>query len=191
MNSKYLGDALDHWKGSLIEYLSDEALVNNLVVEPMITDLMPWSTNDIETYRRLLRLKPSDQIYHDRSTFSGNRKEYFDELPDNTDLFIDPDTGIATGRALRKHIKVSELNSLLGNLNRVVMVYQHSAKSFFLERICEISEILSLNIRSVHCTVYESGQVAMFFMSRNKGRIQKIRDNLRVHLQGTAENRIL
>jgi hypothetical protein len=55
VNSKFLGDALDHWKGSLLSILSSKELIKNVAVEPMITDVRPWLKQNLETYRRLLR----------------------------------------------------------------------------------------------------------------------------------------
>jgi len=190
VNSKFLGDALDHWKGSLIQFLSSKELVKNMVVEPMITDKRPWSNEDLETYGRLLRLESLSQVYHGKSTFSGKREKYFDRLPGNVDLFLDPDTGIATGNAGRKHVKASELRRLLTNSDRVLMVYQHSARGSFHERLCVIRDTVSRDIPNVHCSAYACGQVAVFFISFNKVRIQEICNALKDYLRGTAESRI-
>jgi hypothetical protein len=190
VNSKFLGDALDHWKGSLIQFLSDKKLIKDLVVEPMITDGRPWSKSDTETYRRLLRLEPSNQIFHSQSTFSGKRDEYFDLLPETTDLFLDPDTGIATGSAGREHVKTSELRRLLANSDRVLMVYQHSARGSFHERLGEITGTVSRDIPNVYCSTYACGRVAVFFLSLNRVRIEGICKALKEHLRGTAESRI-
>ncbi|HYA40080.1 MAG TPA: hypothetical protein VEF34_02155, partial [Syntrophobacteraceae bacterium] len=54
MNSQFLGDALDHWKGSIISLLLSKQLTQNIVAEPMITDLQPWQREDIDTYGRLV-----------------------------------------------------------------------------------------------------------------------------------------
>jgi hypothetical protein len=168
VNTRFLGDALDHWKGSIIQLLAAKELLKNLVVEPMITDERPWLHDDIETYRRLLGLESSNQIYHTRSTFSGKREEYFNLLPNDADLFLDPDIGIATGGAGREHVKTSELRRLLTNSDRVVMVYQHSARGPFHERLDGIKDIISHQIPNVHWSVYECGRVAVFFMSPNR-----------------------
>lgn len=190
MNSKFLGDALDHWKGSLISFLSAKRLVENIVVEPMITDDRPWPNEDLETYGRLLKIDSSSQICHGQSTFSGKREEYFDSLPQDTDIFLDPDTGIATGSAGREHVKVAELGKLLANSDRVLMVYQHSARGYFHERVFEIRDRVSRDIPNVHCIVYECGRVAILFISLDRARIQEIHNALREYLRGTAENRV-
>jgi hypothetical protein len=39
LNLIYLGDALDHWKGSLFESLQQEKAVQGLAVDPMTSDL--------------------------------------------------------------------------------------------------------------------------------------------------------
>jgi len=48
MNQAYLGDALDHWKGSLIAILRrhQPPLLNRLAVVPMATDAQEWGEDD-------------------------------------------------------------------------------------------------------------------------------------------------
>jgi hypothetical protein len=190
VNSKFLGDALDHWKGSLISILSSKGLIRNVAVEPMITDVTPWSKVDLKTYSRLLRLESTSQICHGQSTFSGKRDEYFDEVPEHADVFLDPDTGIATSNGGREHVKLLELGKLLAKSDRVLMVYQHSARGSFHKRLLEIRDRLSREIPNIHCTIYECGRVAVFFISLNRARIHEIQDALKEYLRGTAENRV-
>lgn len=190
MNSEFLGDAFDHWKGSLIAILSNKLLIRNVAVEPMITDATPWSNENLETYRRLLKLGSTSIICHGNATFSEGREEYFDELPQDGDVFLDPDTGIAMGDAKRKHVKVLELRKLLGKSNRVLMVYQHSARGSFHKRLLEIRDKVSNGIPNVYCTVYECGRVAVLFISLDKTRIHEIQNTLQEYLRGTAESRV-
>ena len=190
VNLNFLGDALDHWKGSLISILSSKWLIRNVVVEPMITDERPWSKHDLDTYRRLLRLESASQICHGQSTFSGKREEYFDEIPQEVDVFLDPDTGIATDKGNRKHVKVSELGNLLAKSDRVLMIYQHSARGSFCKWLLEIKKGVSYGIPGVHCTIYECGRVALFFISLSKARIHEIQNALKEYLKGTADKRV-
>lgn len=190
MNSEFLGDAYDHWKGSLISILSSKFLIRNVAVEPMITDAKPWSKIDLETYRRLLRLESTNPICHGESTFSVGREEYFNEVFQDVDVFLDPDIGIATGGASRKHVKVVELRTLLGKSDRVLMVYQHSGRGPFHKRLLEIRNTIAAGIPSVNSTIYECGRVAMFFISLSKTRIHKIQNAIQEHLRGTAEKRV-
>jgi len=44
MKLAHLGDALDHWKGSVIELIGGK----NLRVVPMFTDSNPWTGEQIE-----------------------------------------------------------------------------------------------------------------------------------------------
>jgi hypothetical protein len=197
LNSKYLGDALDHWKGSLISLLVSKQLLQSVVVEPMITDSRPWSDDDFQTYKRLLGLKETNQICHKESTFPGGsseeREDYFNKVPKNGDIFLDPDTGIFTGIGRdsepKKHIKVLELRKLLGESKRVVMVYQHSGRSNFDQWLHAIGSKLTED-RTVHCFVYECKQVAMFFISLKRNRIDEIQAVLKEYLRGTAQLRV-
>lgn len=200
MNSKHLGDALDHWKGSLISLLVSKQLLGSVLVEPMITDPQEWPEEDIQTYKRLLGLEAlgPEAISHAKSTFpGGSRKDYFNEVPKDGDIFLDPDIGIAGDRAKKEHIKVAEIIDLL-KTDRVVMVYQHSAHSNFTQWLLEIKNKLTADAAdagadsagSVHCTVYECDQVAMFFISLNRNRIDKIKAALQKYLRGKAQRRV-
>ena len=191
MNIKFLGDALDHWKGSLLSILSRKELIRNFVIEPMITDDSRWSKEDMETYIRLLRLETANRVCHSQTTFKGAREEYFDEVPQTVDVFLDPDTGIATRNGGRKHLKVLEIGKLLAKSDRVLMIYQHSARGSFDERLRNITGAVSRDIPGVHCAVYKCGRVAMFFISLSKVRIHEIQNALKEYLRGKAQKRVL
>jgi len=47
MNSSFLGDALDHWKGSLFESLQKRRIVCELAVDPMASDLAVWKPDEV------------------------------------------------------------------------------------------------------------------------------------------------
>jgi hypothetical protein len=59
------------------------------------------------------------------------RKEYFDfvrvQLPMNSLIFLDPDTGLKEEGATEKHLRYSELRNLFTELddNSILMIYQH------------------------------------------------------------------
>jgi hypothetical protein len=190
VNSEFLGDAFDHWKGSLIRTLSQQSLIRNVTVDPMITDETAWSEQDLNTYRRLLSLDSSNSVCHGESTFCGDRYDYFSQVPQDIDVFLDPDTGIATSGASRDHVKISELGTLLGNSDRLLMVYQHSARGSFHGRLEQIQNKLSEGVPGIHCCIYECGRVAMFFLSMTRSRVQSIQAALTKFLSGTAEVRI-
>src|SRR5579872_798805 len=94
MNLDYLGDALDHWKGSLFEYLRAKNLLRDFVVDPMATDRERWHEADFSLFARLLRIGPDQIIRHEASLLA--RAQYFAEIAPGGDIFLDPDTGIAT-----------------------------------------------------------------------------------------------
>jgi len=109
MRLQFLGDALDHWKGALFQHLCSENLLKDLHVEPMITDSRIWTPKELNTYARLLQLKNTERIIHSDRTFTRTYPDYFKSIKYSGDLFLDPDTGIATGKAYRKHIKTDEI----------------------------------------------------------------------------------
>jgi len=61
----------------------------------------------------------------------SHRKEYFDfvraQLPMNSLIFLDPDTGLKEKGATVKHLRYSELRNLFTELddNSILMIYQH------------------------------------------------------------------
>ena len=181
MNIQHLGDAYDHWKGSVISILSSRKKIgSNLVVVPMLTDFQLWKAKDLRTYRRLLNLREESTICHEHETFTNHqigRHNYFAGIPNKCDLFLDPDTGISTGNHLtEKHITINEISNLLndgGNRDRVLMVYQHSTRS--RDRFPKIGSML----RRVPYYPFKCGQVAMFFISLSKNRIKAIKNTLR------------
>jgi len=188
MNLEYLGDAFDHWKGSLISILRPR-LICPLTVVPMATDAGNWTPEDWQAYRRLLHLGRADIICE--LPFAAMRDGYFEGVSRDRDIFLDPDTGIATGNARRKHVEIQELNGLLnGSKNRLLMIYQHSARNNFHLRLVDIAGHVQENIQGSHFAVYECRQVAMFFISLDRKRIRDIGKALRAYLIGTANWRI-
>lgn len=124
MNRKFLGDALDHWKGSLFQSLQAADLLQDFAVDPMATDARPWKPGDFTVFTRLLHVNPSQIVPH-RATLR-DRAKYFAEISHHGDLFLDPDTGIATGRVKLAHVSPSEIGDLLdARTNRLLLVYQH------------------------------------------------------------------
>jgi hypothetical protein len=127
MNLRYLGDALDHWKGSLFEYLQTANLLRELGVDAMAGDAEQWQPADWGLFATLLRVKDAQVVRHSR-LLAVDRAGYFKEITHRGDLFLDPDTGIATGRVgdNSQYVFAAELHDLLGREpGRVVVVYQH------------------------------------------------------------------
>jgi len=46
MNLQFLGDALDHWKGSVFEALQNSLLLKGFRVDAMASDSEKWEQND-------------------------------------------------------------------------------------------------------------------------------------------------
>ena len=96
MNLRFLGDALDHWKGSVFEGLQNSNILEDFPVDAMASDIDNWRPEDWSLYAKLLRVRESQIVEH-KATLERNRKKYFDEIPISGDLFLDPDTGVRTG----------------------------------------------------------------------------------------------
>lgn len=192
MNLRYIGDALDHWKGSLLEYLQRAELLRNLAVDPMTSDGNQWSDDDRGLFAQLLKIKPHQLLSHHNS-LGSDRPAYFQELSHPADLFLDPDTGIATGKVKTPvhYLFASELHDLLGRRpHRVVGVYQHIRAQRTRDRLQNIVAVLQRPASPFACCSYESGSVAMLFLSQSRTRIDPIYDKFVSLLNKHAERRI-
>jgi hypothetical protein len=69
MKLTYLGDAHDHWKGSVFQYLQEGEILRNFLVDSMATDASPWNTANSKLYAHLLRIEESHLVQHDRTLF--------------------------------------------------------------------------------------------------------------------------
>jgi hypothetical protein len=179
MNLRYLGDALDHWKGSLLERLQSARLLNRLSVDAMASDAPDWTDSDWKLFATLLRIAPTQIIRH-RAALSISRSDYFREVSHPTDIFLDPDTGIATGRIANasQYLRPTELHALLAaRPSRVVGVYQHIRAVSTRDRLTKIMSVLSSAAQPLCCCSYESSTVAMLFFSRDLLRIKAIYDH--------------
>jgi hypothetical protein len=188
MNLKHLGDALDHWKGSVIELIGDK----KLRVVPMLTDQGQWKQEHFETYARLLHLKPEDVLKRDHLFSSQKRDDYFSDLGEH-DLFLDPDKGIAPDKKAKKeHIKPSEIADLLKeSRSRMLLIYQHSSrkKDGFREKLNLLRSTVSPKDRPMFA--YDSGAVSMVVISQSQKRIKEASDRIHSCLGLVASARII
>jgi hypothetical protein len=186
MKLAHLGDALDHWKGSVIGLIGGK----NVRVVPMFTDDNPWSEKQIEAYARILRLNP-EVVLNKATPFSGKtRHDYFSDLGED-DLFLDPDTGIAPDdKAKTQHISFSEIAGLLPEANsRMLLIYQHASrnKNGLRDKLDLLSEFLG----GCEMFAYDSGSVGMVVISRDRDRVRQTLAGLKCWLGPAASTRIV
>jgi len=175
VNLNFLGDALDHWKGSLFKSLQDAGVVCGLAVDPMASDRKKWTKKDFELFAHLLRVSPSQIILHTADL--EERPRYFAEIPHTGDLFLDPDTGVATGRVKnpKQYIMPVEIKQLLDTANdRMVMVYQHIRAQPVTTRVKSVLDAMQRDIGPFRWCSYESGTVAMIFIARRRKRTDSV-----------------
>lgn len=190
MNLEYLGDALDHWKGSLFEYLLSEGALRHFMVDPMATDGVPWSDADLSLYACLLRINCDQIVPHRASLLSRDR--YFSEIERQGDVFLDPDIGVGVRRSpIVKYVKPRELAALLCSASgRVVAVYQHVRGQKTGKRVDGCLAAIGKEIDSVGWCSYESATVAMLFLSDDQARTHEIALALQKLLGCHAKRRI-
>jgi len=191
MNLRFIGDTQDHWKGSMIETLQRGDLMAGLMVDAMATDPAVWEEEDWQLYSELLRV-PRRRIVSHNALLSVDRGGYFREIPEGVDLFLDPDTGVATGKVQKRdqYIYPKELAGLL-TLSRVVAAYQHGGRSQIRPRLCTVVDAVGTQVPSLACVAYAATSVAMLFFSKDPDRIQPIADAFRALLGRHASDRIL
>jgi hypothetical protein len=191
MNLKYVGDALDHWKGSLFDHLQKQGLLLDFAVDPMATDLDQWIDGDFVLFARLLRINRQQIIDHQASLIS--RSEYFAEITHRGDLFLDPDTGIRTSGSPNpnKYVTPKELAVLLRTTpGRVVVVYQHVRARKTAVRVDGCLCAIAKEIDAVGWCSYESSTVAMLFLCDEDARTLAIATAFRDFLGRHAEYRV-
>ncbi len=192
MNLEYLGDALDHWKGSLFEYLQTEGVLRDFAVDPMAADRKHWNEADFSLFARLLRIKRKQIILH-KESLESSRDKYFAEIVHGGDIFLDPDTGIKTSGSsqIAKYVRASELASLLRSaVGRVVAVYQHVRAQKTCMRVDVCLEAVKEKIDGFGWCSYESPTVAMIFLCDDDMRTTCIERALGSLLGRHAERRV-
>ena len=107
MKLGFIGDTHDCWKGFLLETIERSGLWDGLSVDAMATDYNEWKEEDWQAYAGFLKV-PRPQIIRHDSSLLVDRERYFQEILTEGDLFLDPDTGIATRRA-REPLKKSRI----------------------------------------------------------------------------------
>lgn len=190
MNLAFLGDALDHWKGSLFESLQQSAVLRDFAVDAMASDWTAWQPEDLALFARLLRVQPAQVIRH--TVGLSSRSQYFSEIVHGGDLFLDPDTGVATGtvKSIHQYIKPSEIAGLLLPLDRMLAIYQHIRAQSVSARVDAVCRTLNCAIGSCHWTSYESGTVAMIFLSRSQPRTAAVAEHFGAVLGRHALGRV-
>lgn len=174
MRLQWIGDALDHWKGSLLETLQTRGILEDFCVDPMATDLVKWRPSDYATYADLLRVDSGRLVRHRKSL--ANPGEYFHELPPVQDAFLDPDTGVATGRVRKpeQYVRGEDIRRwLFDGTNRMIAVYQHVRAIPTAERVSQVVSHVDGPELLSWCS-YESGTVAMLFFSLAAHRIEPV-----------------
>lgn len=192
MNLRYLGDALDHWKGSLLESLQEEGLLRNLHVDAMASDKESWTATDNALFARLLRIKPEQLVRH-HHRLSRDRAKYFSEIPTGGDIFFDPDTGIKTGRVKQSehYLTPNELcDAMNRDTRRLVIVYQHVRAQRTRQRVESVLKTLGHQQTPLSCASYESATVALLFFGAEKTRVEKVRNYFTKVLGSHATGRI-
>jgi len=193
MNLQFLGDALDHWKGSVFEALQQSHLLCDFRVDAMASDSEAWRKQDYRLYARLLRVGQHQLVAHE-NVLSGNRSHYFEEISVDGDLFLDPDTGFKTGRVKKppQYLTPAEFLFLLErDKDRIVAVYQHVRAIRTRDRVEKVLQVLRRYAGyNFSCTSYESGTAALLFFGLDRRRVEAIREHFHGLLDEHADKRI-
>jgi hypothetical protein len=194
MNLRFLGDALDHWKGSVFEGLQSSNVLEDFRVDAMASDIENWRHEDWSLFAKLVRVDESHIVQHEATLNRNHRGKYFDEISHSGDLFLDPDTGIRTGSVKdpKQYLNPDELFSLMSyEPRRVVAVYQHVRAMRTRERCEAVLRVLrSAQSKPFYCVSYDSGNVTLIFLIFQQQRIKSVQKYFRDFLGSHADNRI-
>lgn len=177
MNIGHLGDAFDFWKGSFMRTLGNN--LNNIKVLPMFTDKnvpATWNEARLGLYAQLLGVNVQDILQQAVRFTTNTRGNYFQDIANNTDLFVDPDTGIEPlGGGDYQHIRLSEIAQLLPNdTNRVVLIYQHSFRKHNWTDACLQRIIHSHALKGCCGFAYRAGSISMVFVARDRLQLENM-----------------
>ena len=201
MNLRFLGDAFDHWKGSVLQLLGDT--LRDVHVVPLLTDADRWTPEHFEVYARLLRIDPNRVVMRD-SNFERaqeSRDRYLARLADECvdrgrtdrcDLFLDPDTGV--GGRDKKHVCRADIDELLRVPgDRVLLIYTQ-AEDRFRNSEADVLDDFHRCFGEYAFLAYRSAKqgLSMAVVSREDGdRLKDIRTWLSTFLGSVAERHII
>ena len=145
-----------------------------LKVLPYLTD-NNWESPFWHLYANLLKIHRRT-ICTDTDSQTGKVHATLDK---KWDLFLDPDTGIMTGKkAKRQHIPPKELEDFLLERNRLIIVYQHGwrKKGGLDSRIKDIKRFLKSYHNDIHLfvVVSKASNSMLIFICRNGKRLVKV-----------------
>lgn len=175
---QFLGDAFDHWKGSLFTALQETGILRDFAVDPMASDIDRWQQEDFTLFARLIHVAPTQIIRHRASL--KDRTLYFGEISHLGDMFLDPDTGVATGhvREPRCYINPPEIRQLLdASPSRLLAIYQHVRAQRVADRVDAVINTLRDQIGDLCWCSYEATTVAMLFLARTRARTMSVEEH--------------
>ena len=192
MNITHLGDALDYWKGSILNRLRNDLI--DLRVVPMLTDFgrrgVIWSHEQFALYADLLCVDPKIILLKDEQFIHSGRIHYFSNpsLSGDSDLFLDPDTGIEPPGSLKgKHVALSDLQRLLERSQRLILIYQHAQRGG-MDNELEVARERMKRVRDFSKKENKShpwlaatlccGAVSMFVVSRDEKRFERLHSKI-------------
>jgi len=161
--------------------------MHKFAVDPMATDLADWTAEDFSLFARLLRIERPQILAHAKSLF--DRQAYFREIQHRGDLFLDPDTGVGTGRCAPTHIAPAEISELL-KVDRLLAIYQHVRARRVADRVDAVCAAIQQWTPNTSWCSYESGTVAMIFVAPSRARVESVQSHFGDWLGRHATGRV-
>jgi hypothetical protein len=190
MQRCYLGDALDFWKSTALDWLRRSRRgSSSLKVLPMFSDA-GWREKELALYAELLGADRRHLLSTERvPERTRDRVTYFGPFVGRNmgDVFVDPDSGVSPSAPSARHISPKEVAALSTGDN-VVAIYQHrprgEAASGWLNRYRRL-----LATADARVIGYESAQVGMLFTTQSPRRHRDLRSYLASRLGVVARAR--
>lgn len=174
MKREHFGDASDHFKRSLLLYLSNQGLLDGLLVVPMANDKDPWTPAEQAYYYSTLGLDSGrgQGILTPVSTYNVRRRTLRDAIVaqvaewSSKCLFVDCDNGVTTApKSSQKHLSVSDVSVLLTRTG-VPFLSTYQSQHRLPGGYSGLKTALSC--AGVHSVIYDGTTCSMLFASKAK-----------------------
>ena len=195
MNSKYLGDAKDFAKASVLGLWRPLTQGGGLKVVPLWTNTP--TAGDLRTYARLIGRSIHDVVLGRKTFTNPNRTAYIRTALTRSGhaqtLFVDPDSGVRlNGTITQRHLTPSDLQVLLGTTPRVLIVYDESFSrtGVVLQQIR--AKQRALRAMGIDCFYYDGMAVRLLVCANAGGNAHLLRMKAALvsHLRPAATHRV-
>jgi hypothetical protein len=106
-------------------------------------------------------------------------KKMFEKFPEQSLIFLDPDTGLEVKNPTQRHLLFDELSMIADRMDTrsILMVYQHfpreSHEGYVIDRCAKIAEVTGMKPVSI-----TDNEIVFFLLAKNPKLREKLQDNV-------------